>query len=193
MKKIFAFLGILAVLALAWYWFATRNGGTQQVSENLSGALPPALDTASRLDSTPQTPEEALTSPEAKPSRDESEVEVIARIFAEKYGSYSNQTEFSGFSDLKTLSTPKMQEWLTTYQSTIRDTYAAGTEVYQGISAKVISLESALDAEKAVVTAKVQTLESKAGEVVLAAKLKDLKIELQKLDGHWLVSGAFWL
>lgn len=127
-------------------------------------------------------------SPEAQAR---SQVTQLAMSFSERYGSSSNQAEFSNLTDLEIFMTPAMQERTRQFIASEQTEGEIPTD-YQGITTKsVVATITAITADSAEVTVKTKRSEQNtSGEVT--GYNQDLKLTMRKSGDTWLVDSAAW-
>jgi len=118
----------------------------------------------------------------------------LSESFAERIGSYSNQSNFNNVTDLKILMTASMQKWADNYVAqAIKDN--KNPEVYQGFITKAISTEvKSFDASngKAEISVSTQRTEESADGKISTPYYQDILIDFVKPGDSWLVDGAYW-
>jgi len=145
------------------------------------------------ITSNPSAPGPLSTTPPpafAVPSEDTYVVQ-LARIFVERFSSFSNQNDNVHIIDVKDLVTAGMYKWIATQDVTQSDKY-------EGTTTQVLS--SSLEEKnenKAVVAIGAQQEISKMnggldGRVVKETVQKNGKVELTKVNGEWKVNGFYW-
>ena len=116
-----------------------------------------------------------------------------AASFAERLGSYSNQSDYGNITDLKVEMTASMQKWA--------DAFAAAAEknndpsTYQGVTTIAVSeeIKDYSDVQgKADFLVHTQKIDS-AADGTTATYNQDILITFVKQNGHWLVDNAKWL
>lgn len=119
---------------------------------------------------------------------------VIAEAFAERFGSYSNQSDYANLDDLAVFMTPNISGWIIKYKDQLRKEnpdfnyyYAMETKA---ISKQVNSLDE--EAGKAEITVKTQRQEFKNSIENPRIFYQDILIKLVKIDNEWKVDGAYW-
>ncbi len=133
-------------------------------------------------------------SQEPKHELNKNDLEKLAMSFSERLGSYSNQSNYNNFTDLKIFMTTKMKLWADRYVNKLKQTNNNNSN-YFGVSTKAL-------------LAKVEEFDAKDGraEVIVTtqrqestAKVDDNKTYIQKIDislrkvhGSWLVDKAYW-
>ena len=122
--------------------------------------------------------------PATREERVKMNAEQVAKIFMERFGSYSNQDKNGHITDVLPLVTSKMADYI----KTLGQEY--GKE-YQGINTKVITTEVSFTEEgKATVVVGVQQiLESVAGQKTV---YKNGTVNLMQEGEDWKVDGLFW-
>jgi len=115
---------------------------------------------------------------------DELLAKQVARIFVERFTTYSNQNDNAHIADALELSTESMQQWIKT------QTLNKSNE-YQGVTTRVLSNSVAsIDDVNAVIKIAVQQEQRSATESVIVQKTG--RVELTKAGETWLVQGLFW-
>jgi len=152
------------------------------------------------VDETQPPPREPITTEPQKPliqlpemteqEKSAEELQNLARVFAERYGSFSNQGGFQNIDDVKTLVTEDMKDWLEQKKQESMEKYPIN-DAYFGVttSAPISKVESFTE-DKAMIIVTTQRRETKNGETTNYNQ--DIKIEFTKQDGKWLISGAYW-
>jgi flagellar basal body-associated protein FliL len=122
----------------------------------------------------------------------QSNLEGEARSFAERLGSYSNQSDFANIKDLKLQMTASMQTWADKYIAA--NEKAAYSGHYQGVTTHAISDEvknfnaAAGQAEILVHTQKISTNATSSP----VTTYQDITITFVKQNNNWLVDNAVW-
>ena len=125
----------------------------------------------------------------------ESDFKSIARSFAERFGSYSNQSDYGNITDFYDFMSSDMKEWADSYVNNLKSNTAySGT--YYGITTK------------ALIEPVINSFNPNSGQVEVIAKTQreevsssneskifdqDIKIIFIKENGNWLVDEATWL
>lgn len=122
------------------------------------------------------------------------DLENIAASFAERFGSYSNQSDFSNLTDLQMFMTDKMSKWADSYIDDHRG--KAGGEIYYGIITKAVAKETKdyNDAGEQVVV----LIQTRRREFIgssnnsSSAFNQNVTITFKKERGAWKVDSATW-
>lgn len=123
--------------------------------------------------------------------------ESIARMassFAERFGSFSNQSDYKNISDLKPYMTVKMKKWADSY---IAENRANGvSNIYYGIITKSVTYEYLSyddDMGSAEIVVKARRRESVGiSSNTTNVFYQDIKISLIKENGAWKIDSAYW-
>ena len=118
----------------------------------------------------------------------------IAEAFAERFGSYSNQSDYSNIRDLKLFMSQNLQEWAENYiaQSLAKK---VETNIYYGITTKAMGAEVKefdSDLGRAEILVKTQRREA-AGIMSNATNFaQDILIKFIRDKGAWKVDSVVW-
>jgi len=179
----------LAGLIIVLIFFLTKKTAPSlPANENLNGALPNILPVNINGGQGLKAPEAVIAEP---PSTDQTYLETLSLNYAEKLGSYSNQSNLANFLDLFDWSTNSMQSYL---NNLIEGLNNESDDYYHGLTTKVLnvtinSLSSDL-AETVMTTQRQETDESL--NILNRITYPNLKLKLVKSGDQWLVDGAWW-
>ncbi len=113
----------------------------------------------------------------------------LAKVFIERYGSYSTDNDFQNIKDVEALVTQSLWSRISA-QITPKTTTSAG-QSFVGVTTKVISSElTSWAGDKAVAKLKLMRTEEKDG--VVANRYQDVALELVKVGSSWLVDKVVW-
>lgn len=115
----------------------------------------------------------------------------LSRSFAERFGSFSNQSNFENVRELKPFMTATMRTWADQF---IRDALAKADPAapYYGITTRTLETKAeSIEGDGAIVLAKTQRREVK-GVAAPRVFFQDLSLRLKKVDGEWRVDAATW-
>lgn len=143
----------------------------EQEAANSPLAIPPVAEVDERTD-------------------EEISVETLAKTFAERYGSYSNESNFANLDDLEPLMTSSLANELAVM--------AANTDVsdmYYGITTQVVSM-NIISMDDAAGTASISVLtqreEAIGGPTNTEVRYETLMLDLVKVNGVWKVDKVAW-
>jgi hypothetical protein len=118
----------------------------------------------------------------------------MALAFAERFGSFSNQSDYGNVRDLQIFMTSSMKVWSENY---INEAKAKKTQtaIYYGIVTKAISSEVKqfdADAGRAEILVKTQRRESAGITGNSSTFYQDIIIKYVREQGVWRVDGIYW-
>jgi hypothetical protein len=118
----------------------------------------------------------------------------MAGLFAERFGSYSNQSNFSNINDLKLFMSQKMSNWADNYVTEQKK--SGTTAIYYGITTKSVSQEvKNFDEDSGVASILVSTRRREAnGTTNNVSNIfnQSILINFIKENGIWKVDSASW-
>ncbi len=172
---------------MVWWLVSLRSTGPVVTVTNEGINVPGSLPSASA--GLPSQAESIVKEPDLEAS-----LKAIAATFAERFGSYSNQGNFSNLDDLRDLMTVKMKAWVENFKLT-QKTEAGDNVVYSGLttkalSVKIVSFEESLG--RAEVMVSTQKQESIGNTINPRVFYQDLKLQLVKTNEGWKVDSAEW-
>lgn len=117
----------------------------------------------------------------------------IARFFAERFGSFSNHSDYGNIEDLRSLMSSKMKTWADSYVANLRDN-RENSEGYYGITTKVLLEPEIINPEK---SSSIDVMvETQRQEVTADGSEKNynqnIKVVFVNEGGKWLVDSAHW-
>lgn len=118
----------------------------------------------------------------------------MASAFSERFGSFSNQSDYGNIRDLQIFMTPKMKDWSQNYINEARGR-KTDASIYYGIVTKAVSSDAALydpDLGQAEILVKTQRRESSGVSANSSTFYQDLLIKYTRDKGVWRVDGAYW-
>lgn len=126
-----------------------------------------------------------------KPTSVEAEkngVEQLAKVFIERYGTYSTDNNFQNIKEVSTLVTDSLWSKL---KLLIEPKAASSTDGFVGVTTKAISATlSSWSDSKATVDIKVMRTEEKKG--VVSTRYQNVSLDLVKTNSLWLVDKVTW-
>lgn len=125
------------------------------------------------------------------PYSDDVYVRQLAKIFVERFSSFSSQGDNGQITDTMSLATPEMQAWMKTQMKT-------NSKDYEGTVTTVLAtkvLEKTVRNASVAVEAQ-QMLEKKSAEVTGSVtreqRIRKGKVTLVQVGNTWLVDGLYW-
>lgn len=134
------------------------------------------------------TPEKKITTEDIKVATGETAVKNLTKNFVERFGSYSLESNFSNFDEIKNLVTPTVVSWLKTYPQDLRKKLPEG---FIGVTTLALSqkIESLTETEASLL---VSTQREETVNGASRVYYQDMKVSLKFSNGQWLVDGAYW-
>ena len=122
------------------------------------------------------------------------DLERIASSFSERFGSYSNHSDYQNIKDLRIFMTDSMKNWADSY---VADQIRNQTDstIYYGITTKAVSVEmTSYDEDEGTAQARVETQRRESTGVMANSSVsyQAISINFKKVDGMWKVDGAYW-
>jgi hypothetical protein len=111
----------------------------------------------------------------------------LAKIFVERFNTYSNQNQNNHIEEVKEIVTDSMYNWIET-------TKINYSENYEGLTTQVLSsiINNFSSSKASVYLSAIETSQKKIdGKIELEKKNSEFRVELVKQDGKWLVNGFF--
>lgn len=119
---------------------------------------------------------------------EENYVKQLAKIFVERFASYSNQNNNSHIEEVLEISTPSLNDWIKTQKVDF-------SENYKGVTTDVFSaLVTEYGLDKAIVEVGVRQINATASNNGTSGEetQRKGKVELVKLNGEWKINGFWW-
>ena len=121
-------------------------------------------------------------------------VRQLARLFAERFGSYSNQAGYGNIEELKVFMSKRMSVWADRY---IKEEIAKHPQVdiYYGITTRAVTIEEKefnTENGQAKYVVSTQRFEATGSMDNKTSRQQDIVITLIKEDDAWKVDSAIW-
>ncbi len=117
-----------------------------------------------------------------------------AKAFVERFGSYSNQSNYGNFSDLEIFMTKSFTDWSVSYVKQLREN-APGYETYYGISTRALTTE-VVSFDERLGRAEVNVLTERSESSLEGGNLdpyrQSILLRFLKVGNDWLVDAAYW-
>jgi hypothetical protein len=200
-KKIGWLIVGVSCLVLAIIVIMLLKNNSSKISGNQATTTPvgtnlPSSGTVTMPTSTPGSKirnyQKYNVSQEKPHALDSTDAAVLSESFAERLGSFSNQSDYSNFTDLKIMMTDNMKAWIDKYVTGLKKEPYSGQ--YYGITTHTLTSKVVSDDEKSG-KAKVEVMTERQEQQATALKpsyKQKLTVELIKTNGQWLVDSAFW-
>lgn len=121
------------------------------------------------------------------------EVIQLARAFVERYGSFSNETNYQNILNLKILMTDKLAAWADSFVASQRSK-AVKSDSYYGITTKSLAVSVVSFDSKTKAELKISTQRREADEKTASSKVfyQDIYVKIVKEAGDWKVDELSW-
>lgn len=189
-------VGLLVLIAIVYFGFFKKAAPVIEntpVDTTINGQLPSgSLATTTEL--------VRAEAPNLDPAKEAphkinaSDVSKIGMAFAERFGSYSNQSSYGNFTDLKIFMTASMKDWADNYVADLK-AKATNQAAYYGITTNALtneikSFNEAGGTAQIIISTKRQ--ENTAAVNSSPAYVQKLDLDFKKVNGEWLVDRAYW-
>lgn len=194
---------ILIIAALIYLFLSYYKPAPSQPQENLNNGnvneppaavnLPANLNSFNNPDPAVVADIQGLNGNAPEPTKEEAAA-VVAEAFAERFGSYSNQSDYANLDDLQIFMTDNINNWVIKYKEQLRKENPDFNSYYametKAISKQINSMDE--KAGKAEITVKTQRQEFKNSINDPRVFYQDILIKLVKVGNEWKVDGAYW-
>jgi len=190
-------LGLIVLLLIIYFGFLRKASETTTPSgeQTVTGQLPGEPETGTTTPSDkPRNYQQYDISQEPVHQTDANDLAKMAMAFAERFGSYSNQSNYGNFTDLKIFMTDSLKDWVDTYVAGLKEK-AQDSNSYYGISTKALTSEvNKFDNAQgqASITVATQRRESTAQVENSNTYIQNIRIDMLKINGEWLVDSVYW-
>ncbi len=180
-KRITVVAGVLIAILLLILFFLRRD---QEIVEQPIPTIVPGQ----QLTPTAVVP---ISSPELEAERvTTSNAQTVAKIFTERYGSFSNEANFGNIRDVLPLTTASYRAELEAYIASAPTPVGFYSVTTRLVSVKVNDMDDV--AGTADFTLSTQRTEAKDAPQNIVVRYQDIDISLEKQGDTWLVSDASW-
>lgn len=180
------FVGLLIVLLLLFLFL--RDGGESNQNNNPVDR-PPIPETDNTIESEVIVAPTPFIEPErdvAPGTADQGLVaKQAARIFVERFGTYSSQNDNSHIAAVQELATDSMLSWVNTQEQ------AQSLRAYTGVTTEVIAL-TLTDFTPATADVSIEARQTLESEESVETRARNGRVELIRSGDDWLVDGFFW-
>ncbi len=185
-QRIFILSGVIVGLVIVLILVVSLDNDPEVGSEGET-TVDDQTDVVSDIDRSVSVPAERETDqgsfPEYGP--DEQAARQTARVFVERFASFSNQNQNMHIEDALALSTSNMTKWLETQRQQMSNEYTGVTTRVQAIKVRNLA------ANRATVGVSVQrSFGEKNGETRM--EQNEGRVELLKQQNQWKVNGFYW-
>ena len=191
-------IGSAIILGVFWYIFFYQ-GQEEAVETSLEQPtgftnqnLPTSIITNSNANvSLPETTAPAISPVE----RTKDTLAKMASSFTERFGSYSNQSNYTNFEDLYDFMTDGMRRWAEEMVAELRSQASHGQPIYFGVTTKALSSKLTSFSEpdnQAEAVVNTQRREATGNTSNARIYYQDMVIKFVNEKGIWKIDGSFW-
>jgi len=193
---IFVIVGLIILFLLIYFSFFRKEEETEtEPAESvITAQLPSGIDsTATTTGERQRDHTQYDISQEAAHKFNANDLSKMAEAFSERFGSFSNQSDYGNFTDLKIFMTDSLKEWADNYVEKLRQENTATG--YYGVTTHALTTtvdsfdDKAGTAKVTVTTERSESTETIGGGVPYSQKLD---LNYLKVNGEWLVDGVYW-
>lgn len=178
-------IGLILILLILFLLARQRAPEPAPVNENLNVPAAPVAPPPLPAAVTPEDQEEA---------RLQASIITVAKFFAERFGSYSNQSGLANITDLYPVMSAAMRQWAAGYIDELA-AQIADRPGYFGVTTRQVSsrLTEFNDSQgRARVLVQTQRQEAQGTTDNFEIYYQDLLIDFVKENGTWVVNAASW-
>lgn len=189
--RIFIIISVIVLIILSISIFLVvknKQQGNSNEPGNISGGIDTAINPTTGMpnDIGASAPAGLPVKPLSSLEIEKNNVEQLAKIFVERYGTYSTDNEFENIKEVKSLVTQALWSQISAVMN-IKNT----SQNFLGITTKVISVSiSNWSADKVSLTLNAMRTEDKNGATT--TRYQNVVVEMIKAGGVWLASSIVW-
>ena len=184
-------VGLLLMVAIIYFMFFYKSAAPEPVIEQ-------PVTSVSQTTVTPEPTSQPVTvqpvSPLKKAEVKADDLVRLAAAFAERFGSFSNQSDYGNLRDLRIFMTDNLKTWAENYINNAR-LKKGDASIYYGIVTKsVLSEVKQFDSDlgQAEILVKTQRRESAGVTGNSTTFYQDIIIKYRLEGSVWRVDGAYW-
>lgn len=189
-------LGLIIIAAIVYFLFMKKTATNEPLTPGTvpNAQLPATTDTGTTTPSDkPRNNIQYDISKEAAHAINATDLAQRSMAYATRLGSYSTQSDYNNFTDLKIYMTASMQAWADKYVEEQKAAAKSGS--YYGITAKALTTEIKSFDDKAGTAEIIVTAERRESTTAIGAGEpynQKLDISFLKVNGEWLMNTAYW-
>jgi len=190
-------VALIIIIAIIYFVFLRKPATTVPADTPIENGITNELPTADQVGTTTPSDKQPTgtynIAAETPHKLNGDDLGKLSMSFAERFGSFSNQSDYGNFTDLNIMMTDNMKTWA---EKNVTDLRAkATTTAYYGISSKALTYEvKSFDdnAGKAEILVGTQRQESTEAINGGTSYIQNLDLNLIKVNGDWLFDKAYW-
>ena len=177
----------ILVLLILWLMLRSKAGAPAPSAAEISTLEQAAAPQAPTVPLSRATTEVSTSAPTAQ-----AVVEAVARSFAERYGSYSNQSNFENIENLFPFMTDAMRVKEEANLARLRGLQDSSAS-YSGVTTQVLNVKT-LSRSNSGAMLRLTTQRTESGTSLAQPRIyyQDIELALQAIDDQWKVDEALW-
>jgi len=190
-------VALIIIIAIIYFVFLRKSAATipanTPTANNTTNGLPAAEQIGTTTPGDKQPAGTYNIAAETPHKLNGDDLGKQAMSFAERFGSFSNQSNYGNFTDLNIMMTDNMKTWSEKYVNDLKS--KATSTAYYGITSKALTYtvknfdDNAGKAEILVGTQRQESTEAINGGTPY---IQNLDLNLVKVNGDWLFDKAYW-
>lgn len=188
-RTVYVLLGSLLIVALGLlgvFWYLATNNSNKNQVVIVEEPINNATTTEDKIE-TPIVEKPIVNNTITTEEKEQAQLLKLAGSFVERYGSYSNQTDFENLIDLEPFMSQNLKTWADNFVAEKRKSVIEN-QPYYGITTKTLKKEL-ISYDEDLVKIKVSTQRSETVGADFNTKVfyEDYVVELIKEEGIWKV------
>ncbi|MFA5183999.1 MAG: hypothetical protein WC456_00550 [Patescibacteria group bacterium] len=191
-------IGLIILALVVYFTFFRSEEAPSETPAGETVTATPQLETSPLIGTTtpsdrPVNRQTYDLSKEAPHQFNINDLTKIAESFAARFGSFSSQSDYNNFTDLRMFMTESLRDWVDGYVQKLKAERSSAT--YYGITTKALVSDvksfddQAGSAEVFVTTERSESTEQIGGGTPYR---QDLRLKFKKVNGDWLVDEVYW-
>jgi hypothetical protein len=177
-EVIIAIIIIVALAVLLFLWFNRSAAPLTTPTKKPAG-----VTATNNVTPTPETATPVTAAPAS--------ASTVARVFVERFGSYSTESGYTNIDDVMTLTTTDLQGRL---RSLVEEAQKNVEGQYYGVSTRLMGSKTEVTSDTAITfLVSTQRQESFDSPANTSVRYQDIRISLVKSGENWLISDFTWL
>ena len=186
-------LGLLIILIVVFLFLTRKDDDRPIITPDGEENLPEIIIEETTPSDIQRNYQQYDISKEAEHVFNSTDLSKRARVFVERFGSYSNQSDYGNFKDLELYMTKSFAAWSSSYVDKLREN-APNYQSYYGISTVAIQTElKSFDDNLGVAEIDVLTERTETTSGLDQDKYRQkISLKFLKVGRDWLVDAAYW-
>ncbi|MBI5254252.1 hypothetical protein HY932_00510 [Candidatus Falkowbacteria bacterium] len=187
-KKIIILLIGIVVFALIVGWIAWDIWGNKNATQTQNPAT--VVKEAAPVITQPTTQTPVVVAD--KQEQQTMQAQVLAKVFAEQFGTFSNHENYASLEKLKNMMPASTAKWFNDYIVDLKKKYGGEFATYYGVTTTAVNA-NVLEASDTKMTLLVDCQRKESmGAAPTIEYNQSLKLNLVKINNEWKIDGVFW-